>query len=276
MKDKTKNVVIEDFGNEWEKFNQLNLDADDLLKYFNNYFAIFPWQLLNRSSVGFDLGCGSGRWASMVAPRVGELNCIDPSFKALNVAKKKLKNFSNINFLQNDASNIQLKDASQDFGYSLGVLHHIQDTQGALNNCVAKLKKGAPFLIYLYYKFDGRPIWFRFIWQVSNQLRIVICMLPFGIKIIVTNCIAAMIYYPIKILCKTLSIMKVNIKSIPLSQYKDSSFYTMKTDALDRFGTKLEKRFTKAEIFQMMEKSGLSKITFSSGMPYWVAVGYKL
>jgi hypothetical protein len=49
----------------------------------------------------------------------------------------------------------------------------------------------------------------------------------------------------------------------------------MRTDALDRFGTKLEKRFTKTEISQMMERIGLEDIVFSDSAPYWCAVGYK-
>ena len=49
----------------------------------------------------------------------------------------------------------------------------------------------------------------------------------------------------------------------------------MKTDALDRFGTRLEHRFTKDEIYRMMDKAGLTEIKFSDKIPYWVAVGIK-
>ena len=49
----------------------------------------------------------------------------------------------------------------------------------------------------------------------------------------------------------------------------------MKTDALDRFGTKLEQRFTKTEVKQMMQDCGLTAIQFSEDPPYWVAIGYK-
>jgi len=48
----------------------------------------------------------------------------------------------------------------------------------------------------------------------------------------------------------------------------------MRTDALDRFGTRLERRFTKAEMKEMMERSGLENITFSQ-TSFWTAVGYK-
>jgi len=37
---------------------------------------------------------------------------------------------------------------------------------------------------------------------------------------------------------------------------------------------RLEQRFTKNEIKQMMESSGLKNITFSEESPFWCAVGY--
>ena len=49
----------------------------------------------------------------------------------------------------------------------------------------------------------------------------------------------------------------------------------MQTDALDRFGTRLEKRYTKFETKKMMETAGLERIVFSDNEPYWVAIGYK-
>jgi len=49
----------------------------------------------------------------------------------------------------------------------------------------------------------------------------------------------------------------------------------MRTDALDRFGTRLEQRFTRKEIKNMMQNAGLENIEFSNSKPFWVAVGYK-
>ncbi len=65
---------------------------------FDNYFNIFPWETLPAGAEGFDLGCGSGRWAKLVAPRVGELPLIDPSSDALAVAKRNLKEANNCHF----------------------------------------------------------------------------------------------------------------------------------------------------------------------------------
>ena len=66
-----------------------------------------------------------------------------------------------------------------------------------------------------------------------------------------------------------------DIKNFPLSDYRDKSFYFMITDSLDRFGTKLEKRFTKKEIEQMLLKAGFMDIKFSENTPYWVALAWK-
>ncbi len=66
----------------------------------------------------------------------------------------------------------------------------------------------------------------------------------------------------------------INVDAFPLSQYRHNSFYVMRNDALDRFGTRLEQRFTKKEIREMMENTGLEKIKFSE-TSFWTAVGTK-
>jgi hypothetical protein len=48
----------------------------------------------------------------------------------------------------------------------------------------------------------------------------------------------------------------------------------MRTDALDRFGTRLEHRYTRDEIDRMMRAAGLERIAFSDQAPFWCAVGY--
>ncbi|WP_395624172.1 class I SAM-dependent methyltransferase [Sphingomonas daechungensis] len=267
--------TVEGFGEEWGAYTQLALNRDEHRRMFDQYFAIFPFEKLPGGAEGFDLGCGSGRWAELVAEKVGRLHCIDPSAKALAVAQRRLERSPNTTFHQSGVDSIPLPDASQDFGYSLGVLHHIPDPQAGLRSCVAKLKPGAPFLVYLYYAFDNRPRWFRWLWRGSDVLRRGLSQLPFRLRKAVTTLIAALVYWPLARTALALGKLGIPVEAFPLSAYSRSSFYTMRTDALDRFGTRLEHRFERAEIELMMRDAGLENIRFHDGIPYWVACGFR-
>ena len=273
MKNQDKNTV-EGFGDEWSRFDQSDLPEDEQKLLFDEYFSVFPWRNISKESVGFDLGCGSGRWAKSVAPKVKKLICIDPS-SALDIAKKNLSNFDNCEFQSATVDDISIDDNSMDFGYSLGVLHHVPNTAMGIKQCVVKLKKGAPLLLYLYYRFDNRPFWFRFIWSISDLFRKIISKMPYGLRYIFSQIIAVVIYFPLARASFYMEKLNLNVSNFPLSSYKNLSFYTMRTDALDRFGTRLEQRFTRNEIKNMMENAGLENIKFSNSKPYWVAVGFK-
>lgn len=264
------NNVIKDFGREWSSFDQSILSDKELINNFNQYFSVFPLQELDSNKVGFDLGCGSGRWAKLIAPKVKRLNCIEPSIDAINVAKENLNGFSNVIFYNNNFQNTKIDENSQDFGYCLGVLHHTNDINEGLNFCNKILKKNGSFLIYLYYNLDNRPIYYKIIWKLSNFLRFIISNLPFKLKKFLTDLIATFVYFPLVLTVRILDTIGIKTINFPLAYYKDKSFYTMRTDSLDRFGTKLENRYSKIEIADMLEKSGFKDIKFSNNMPFWV------
>jgi SAM-dependent methyltransferase len=266
--------TVKSFGDEWSHFDQADLPAAEAKRIFNEYFAVFPWDKLPKNATGYDMGCGSGRWAKLMAPRVGHLYCIDPS-SALDVAKIVLASTPNISFHSASVDDSPLPPNSQDFGYSLGVLHHVPDTARAIRSCVAMLKPGAPFQIYLYYAFDNRSWLFKLTWRCSDFLRRAVCKLPSTLKHLVTDILAVVVYYPLARLSLLAERAGLKVASIPLSYYRNHSFYTMRTDSRDRFGTPLEQRFTREEIAEMMGAAGLDDVRFSAHAPYWCAVGTK-
>jgi SAM-dependent methyltransferase len=274
MKKNIDDRTVESFGDEWTRYDQTRMSEVEARELFENYFELFPWLDLPINSEGFDMGCGTGRWAEFVAPRVGRLNCIDPSI-ALNVARENLAKHNNITYLLKSLDDTGIKLASQDFGYSIGVLHHVPLTSEAIKSCSDLLVKGAPFLIYIYYSFDNRPKWFIYLWRISNYLRLFISVLPPRIKNIITNTIALFIYYPLSRINLLLEKLNFNVQNFPLYFYRNHSFYTMRTDARDRFGTPLEQRFTRIQIEQMMLDAGFEKIKFSDKEPFWCVIGYK-
>lgn len=267
--------TVQNFGIEWKKFNQDYIFENKEFKIlFDNYFDIFPWSKINKNSIGFDLGCGSGRWAKNFSKHVKKLYCIDPSYEAILTAKQNLQN-QNCEFINSTIENSNLPDNSMDFGYSLGVLHHVPDTLLALKIANKKLKKGAPFLLYLYYNFENRPLWYIKLWSISDVIRKFTSKLPRFYALNASFLIALFIYFPFAKISKLISILTKKSFNIPLFYYKDASFYTMRTDSLDRFGTQLEKRYDKKDILTMLEKSGFYKIKFSKKPPYWTCSAIK-
>ncbi len=90
--------------------------------------------------------------------------------------------------------------------------------------------------------------------------------------------LSVLLYMPFVLLSRLLrffGISKKIIKKIPLHGYEGISFYIIRNDALDRFGTPLEQRFSKADIEEMMKEAGLCDIVFGKEIPYWHAIGKK-
>jgi len=266
--------TVASFGEEWTKFNHFT-DAE-ITNAGDQYFDIIPDKYITDKYI-LDVGCGTGRWTKYLVKKAKFVESIDPS-AAVYTAANFLSDCPNVRISKASVDNIPFADESFDFVFSLGVLHHIPDTARAMKDCVKKVKKGGHFMVYLYYSLDNRGLFFKFIFALSNVFRVIISHLPTGLKKTVCDLIAVCVYMPFVGLTKLFNAIGLRkaTKYIPLSYYADKSFNIIKNDALDRFGTPLEQRFSKKEIQLMMEQSGLSNIVFSNNEPYWHAVGQKI
>jgi ubiquinone/menaquinone biosynthesis C-methylase UbiE len=268
-------TTVRSFGEEWKTFHKF--DDKELNRIGDEYFDIVTPDMYGKDKIAADFGCGTGRWTKYFANRVGAIAAIDPS-DAIFTAAVVVEKTDNVHLYKASIDNLPFPDNYFDFGFSLGVLHHIPDTQMAMNACVRKIRPGGYFLVYLYYNFDNRGSLFKFIYWLSNLVRLVVSKLPGTLKRFVCNILAVILYMPFVGLCRFLRMLGVPEKvraKIPLQIYEKASFYIIRNDALDRFGTPLEQRFTKKEITMMMTNAGLTEIVFSAKAPYWHAVGKK-
>lgn len=277
VSDSDKNIdtqTVAAFGEEWDAFHGFN-DAE-IEHIGKEYFDITDSRHFNQGSIVLDVGCGSGRWSKYLSGKVKFIEAIDPS-RSVFSASALTADIPNIRITQAGVDNIPFEDNSFDFVYSLGVLHHIPDTAAAMQACVNKLKPGGYFLVYLYYALENRGQFFRFIFKVVNMLRKIISRLPTGAKKLSADILALLVYWPLASISRVLKAVLNNdfYKKVPLSYYHDKRFYIMRNDALDRFGTPLEQRFTRQDIHHMMASCGLRGIVFSETPPYWHAVGQK-
>jgi SAM-dependent methyltransferase len=268
-------VTVESFGDEWQAFH--GFEEAEIEKLGNEYFDIITPAMLNASTTVLEVGCGSGRFLKYVSTRAGFVVGVDPShavFAADNLLGKNEK----VVLARASANNLPFADGAFDFVYSIGVLHHIPDTARAMQACVDKVKPGGYFFTYLYYNLDNRGFLFRSLFNVSTVVRKVVSRLPGKAKRAVCDGLAVGFYMPfvgLSRLLRGLGVKEAVRSKIPLYGYENKSFYIIRNDALDRFGTPLEQRFTKAQIRAMMEGCGLEDITFSPNIPYWHVVGRK-
>jgi hypothetical protein len=113
------------------------------------------------------------------------------------------------------------------------------------------------------------------IWQASTAMRVIVSRSPYFLQVAASQLIATLVYWPLARLARILDAAGVLPASWPLAYYRDKSFYVLRTDAFDRFCTRLEQRFTREEIEMMLRAAGFEDIRFSPTMPFWCAVAFK-
>ncbi|MEO6583931.1 MAG: class I SAM-dependent methyltransferase [Ferruginibacter sp.] len=267
--------TVNSFGDEWQAFHGFN--EKELMKLGDEYFDIVTDKMVNEETTLLEVGCGSGRFLKYLSTKAGFLIGVDPSH-AIFAADDLLGPDEKVVLVKASANDLPFADESFDFVCSIGVLHHIPDTFKALQACVDKVKKGGYFYTYLYYNLDNRGLLFRSLYNLSNAIRLGICKLPTRPKKAVCDVLAVGFYMPFILSNRFLKVVGVPEKfrkNIPLFGYENRSFYVIRNDSLDRFGTPLEQRFTKRQIQDMLERAGLTDIIFSNNIPFWHVVGKK-
>jgi SAM-dependent methyltransferase len=271
--------VISDFGSEWEKFDfDGNIHDAFIQRQFRQYLKPLPLSSLSRdTTVAADFGAGSGRWTRELIKLVRIVHSIEPSKKAFGVMERAFENNNRVILHNTTIEDVTLEKESLDFAMSLGVLHHIEKTQEAIDKIFSHLRSGGIFLGYLYYNFENKSKLYRFLWQSSNFLRGFISKLPSRVKVPLTEIIAFFVYWPLARVSLFVSKLGLSSSHFPLHQYANESLYVMRNDALDRFGTRLEKRFSKSEITNMLLLAGADSATinFSTEEPYWCFIAAK-
>jgi SAM-dependent methyltransferase len=273
--------VIDGFGHEWKAFDYSDTETTEALDaQFHAYCAPLNLNQFNpATSVAGDFGAGSGRWSSRLAPYFSRVYALEPSDGASQVLRDKFTGDPKIVVLQETVGVTSIPRASLDLAMSLGVLHHIPDTALAIKDVSRSIKPGGVFLCYLYYSLENKPAYYKLIFQGVNIVRQVISSFPQPVRRLSATIIAALLYLPLARLSKLLSKLGRNTSNLPLHHYANMPFVMLANDALDRFGTSLEQRFSKAEITEMLRAADfdLATLKFSEIEPFWTfAVNKKI
>ena len=274
--DKDQNIdqgVIDSFGHEWAAFDYAESETGEALNaQFMAYCTPIDLSQFNtKFSVAADFGAGSGRWASQLLPYFSLVYALEPSDGANKVLENKFSKESRMKVLKDTVGINSIAAESLDLAMSLGVLHHIPDTGLAIRDVASKIKGGGVFLCYLYYRLDNKPLYYRGLFWISNSIRWFISRLPYVARRLIARVIAVLIYLPLARIAKILENKGKSVSNFPLHHYANMPFVMLQNDALDRFGTRLEQRFSKKEIKAMLDSAGfdLSTLKFSDVEPFW-------
>lgn len=268
----TFDKVVTDFDDEWSAFDQVG--TQELATIFDQYFDLIPADLFAPDRLVLDGGCGAGRWAFELARRGPRVLAIDLGL-SVELAARNCATTGRVRCIEADLLELPVADASVDWAYTLGVLHHLRDPLEALRRIVRAVRPGGVVLVYVYHALEGRPLAHRLIFRAVDLVRRALAHLPRRATRAVAAVVALLIYLP---LARTGAVLaRVGLRRIadalPLAFYRDSSFRVMHNDALDRFGTRIERRYRRREVEELLGSAGLDDIRISRGAPFWHAVG---
>jgi len=265
--------VIAGFDDEWDRFREVG--TADQSQVFDLYFDLVPTTWFAPGLTVLDAGSGAGRWAYEVSQRGPRVIALDLG-RSIEVTRANTSP-ERVACVQADLRALPLAADAVDWAYSLGVLHHTEAPEVGLANLVASVRPDGLVLLYLYYALDQRGPLFRGVFLAVDLARRVISRQPRAAARTIATVIAAWIYWP---LARGGAVLERAgapglAAKLPLSFYRHLSFATMRNDSLDRFGTRLERRFTRAQTQELMRGAGLVEVCISDSPPYWHGVGSK-
>ena len=241
------------FGYEWTAFGDWRPSG---AANFEQYFGDLDPESLRGWTV-LDAGCGMGRHARQVGDHAHFVVAMDFS-RAIDQAARNVAELKNIACVQADVFTPPFADGSFDFVYSLGVLHHVDETALAVRRLTAKLKPGGRFRLYLYWKRRGVS---GFMLRAVSLLRRVTTRLPFGVLRALCWMLSVIIFGLVVIPYRLLTWLGVRRHaSWPLFLYARYPFRVLYNDQFDRFSAPLEKRYDAEEVSALLQAAGLEQV----------------
>lgn len=260
------------FGYEWRRFNVSPLKMEE---NFRGYFQFFPDEFFVGKRV-LEAGCGMGRHTYFLAKYAKDVIAIDIS-DAIYVAADNSRGHKNAGFVVADVNDLPFADESFDFVCSIGVLHHLVDTEAAFEELLRCLRTGGVIHVYLYRSLEGDAGWKRFLLTLVTLFRRLTTRLPFPLLDKVAWLVALGGYFTFSLPYRYLRRWpraKVFAETLPLKRYALDGFHVCYNDQFDRLSAPLEKRYTYPQVQALFDKAGLTNVRIEQHYG-WIASGQK-
>jgi SAM-dependent methyltransferase len=135
------------FGRQWNRYEVARPEEDAAV--FRVKTGFDAHQLAGRSVL--DAGCGGGRYTRLLAEAGARVTGVDRS-RAVEKAADICSHPTGARFIQADLELLPLAEASFDFVFSIGVLHHGPRPKAAFHSIARRVKPGGSLAVWLYRK----------------------------------------------------------------------------------------------------------------------------
>jgi SAM-dependent methyltransferase len=247
------------FGYEWGNYPELLPEYEEQFRRWTLHLQPQDW----RGLTFLDVGCGMGRnsYWPMTYGATGGL-AIDVDERSLSAARRTLAPFPTVRVEKRSAYEIGCSEEF-DIVYSIGVIHHLQYPEQALEQMTKAAKPGGRVMIWVYGRENNRWI----VWFLDPVRKMLFSRLPVGL----VHHLAA---YPSTVLWLLLRFGFGRLAYFRL--LRQFSFRHLRSIVFDQMLPKIAHYWARATVEQMLRGQGLLEVrlVWVNEMS-WCAIGTK-
>lgn len=250
----------ERFGYEWHVYSELLPEYEEQFRGWTSALKREDW----RGLTFLDVGCGMGRnsYWPMTYGAAGGL-AIDIDDRSLQSARRTLARFPEVRVTRRSAYDIGHADEF-DIVYSIGVIHHLQSPELALEQMVKAAKPGGRVMIWVYGRENNG--WIALV--LDPVRKTLLSRLPIGL-------VHHLSVYPATLLWLLLRAGFGRIAYLRLA--RQFSFSHLRSIAFDQMLPKIAHYWPGEVVERMLREQGLLdvRLVWVNEMS-WCAIGTKL
>jgi SAM-dependent methyltransferase len=247
------------FGYEWDSYAEILPGHEEQFRRWTAPLSPEDWQ----SKEFLDVGCGMGRnsfWPLKYGAAGGV--AVDIDERSLERARRNLQSFRTMQVMRASAYDLPFENRF-DLAFSIGVIHHLEHPERALEKMTRAVKPGGRVLIWVYGRENNG-------WLVSvlNPLRrVLFSRLPIGLTHHLSWYPAALLWVLLKLGIRPIEYFRLIAKF---------DFPHLRAIVFDQMLPRIAHYWPRDAVARMMSQAGLEdvRLTWVNEMS-WSAVGMR-